>query len=273
MDFQSLQGEACDCHMHLFDRSYPVIPNASLNPPPASLADYRRVQKALGCRRFVIVQPSVYGLDNSLLLTALRDVGAHRARGVAVVTDGVSDAGLSDLYSAGVRGVRFNQVQNGVTRLDMLEQLDGRLNERGMHVQFHAQPRLLIDSEQLLSSLRSPVVIDHIGRFASMPEQRSRAETTLMRLLDSGRVWLKLSGPYLASIAGEPYDDIAPFLAELMTSFPQRLLWGTDWPHATEEGKQNDVAIAAFFQKLMPSSEIEKRVFICNPEELYGFSK
>lgn len=227
MAFQMLPPNACDCHMHLFDSSYPTIPNASLSPPPASLSEYEEVQRCLGLNRFVIVQPSIYGLDNSLLLKTLREVGTERARGVAVVNSEVTDHAISDLYLSGVRGVRFNQVQQGVTSMAMLSRLDGRLNERKMHIQFHAPPRLLIDSEGLLTSLKSPVVIDHIGRLASVRELGRQLEVVLFRLLESGKVWLKLSGPYLASGVGAPYGDIESFVYGLMRRFGDRLIWGS----------------------------------------------
>lgn len=273
MIFQPLREDACDCHVHFFDSDYPVIPGASLNPPPASVSDYEVAQESLGCKRLVIVQPSIYGLDNSLLLKTLRAIGTHRALGVAVVNAEIADAELSDLYLSGVRGVRFNQVQNGVTTMDMLVQLDGRLNERNMHIQFHAPPKLLIESESLLTSLRAPVVIDHIGRMASAPELTPQVEKILFRLMNTGRVWLKLSGPYLASRTGAPYADISPFISKLMEHFPERLVWGSDWPHATEDKKQDDRAMAEFFRQLMPSPEVEYRVFTRNAELLYGFLK
>lgn len=269
----SLPVNACDCHMHLFDPAYPAISNASLNPPAASLADYGQVQQQLGVSRFVIVQPSIYGLDNALLMKTLRESSAGQVRGVAVVDDKVSDELLADLYLSGVRGVRFNQVQHGVTTMDMLEALDGRLSERAMHIQLHARPDLLIASERRLLSLTSTVVIDHLGRLASMPQHRRDLEVVLYQLLDSGKVWLKLSGPYLASASGAPYEDIADFIRGLIVHFPERLVWGSDWPHATEKEPPDNVAMLGGFHALMPEALTEQRIFTDNPAALYGFTR
>lgn len=273
MTSQILPAGACDCHMHVFDAEYPPIPNASLSPSDASLIDYARIQGDLGNRRFVIVQPSIYGLDNSLLLATLRDAGPDRALGVAVVNHTVTDDVLGVLYASGVRGVRFNQVQNGVTSLDMLQALDSRLNDKKLHVQLHARPDQLIEAQPLLRSLQSPLVIDHVARLASMNETRSELETMLYRWLDSGKVWLKLSGPYLASEFGAPYKDIADFISRITRRFPQRLVWGSDWPHATETTPQNDVEMLAYFKNLMPNSSVEYAIFVDNPTTLYGFQK
>ncbi|WP_313370306.1 amidohydrolase family protein [Achromobacter animicus] len=257
--------------MHIFDASYPSIPNASLRPSDASLDDYALIQRQLGSTRFVAVQPSIYGLDNSLLLATLRHSGLERARGVAVVDETVTDAALTELRANGVRGVRFNQVQNGVTTLEMLESLDPRLNERNLHVQVHARPDQLIDALPLLQSLRSELVIDHIGRLASMTDLQSKVEDALYRLLDTGRAWLKLSAPYLASGADDPYDDIAECIGTIARRYPQRIVWGTDWPHATERGPQNEQRMLAFFRSLMPSAAVDRAVFVDNPAALYGF--
>ncbi|WP_082814537.1 amidohydrolase family protein [Collimonas fungivorans] len=273
MNYQVLPEDACDCHMHLFDSSYSVIPNASLRPPPASLVDYQQIQNAIGSRRFVIVQPSIYGLDNSLLLQSLREVGTHRARGVAVVNGNITESVLSGLYLNGVRGVRFNQVQNGVTSMDMLEKLDKRMHERGMHIQFHARPDLFIEAESRLLSLRSNVVIDHIGRLASQPDVREKTEATIYRLLDSEKVWMKLSAPYLASAQDAPYSDISEFVGGLIRHFSHRLVWGTDWPHVTEAAKQDDQEMLRFFTDLMPSDDVAQKIFVGNSEELYGFPR
>jgi D-galactarolactone isomerase len=267
-----LPPKACDCHMHVFDSIYPSIPNASLRPKDALLDDYRTVQRSLGCERFVIVQPSIYGTDNSLLLKTLQNAGEQTARGVAIVDDTASDALLAELYSVGVRGARFNQVQNGATTVGMLTSLDERLHTHGFHVQFYAEPATLLESEQTLLNLKSTVVIDHIARLATCSELRSRTEAAIRRLLSSGKVWLKLSAPYLAAGDSTNFDMIDEYVHELLCTFPKRLIWGTDWPHATESREIDNRAMLQFFLDLMPSAGVAQRVFVENPERLYGFS-
>lgn len=267
----AMPANACDCHMHLFDDAFPLVANAVLKPLPASIADYRKLQRRLGLTRQVIVQPSPYGLDNRLLLRELQAIGPT-ARGVAVVDDTVQRDALDELHRAGVRGTRFNLVQAGATHADMLEEVARRIAPLGWHLQLHMKPADFIASIDRIAALPVPVVFDHMARFATEPALQPQVQDGLRRLLAHGRTWLKLSGAYLASGRGEPYDDIAPFVEELARDFPERLVWGSDWPHVTEAPSYpDDATLADLLLRWMPDAALREQVLVANPARLYGF--
>ncbi|WNW14028.1 amidohydrolase family protein [Pseudomonas sp. DTU_2021_1001937_2_SI_NGA_ILE_001] len=260
-----------DCHMHLYDDRYPAAPDAKLLPPNASLADYRQVQERLHLRRMVIVTPSTYGTDNRLLLDGLRQAKGE-ARGVAVVDGSITDAQLNELHEAGVRGIRFNLSYGGAS-LDDLERLAARVNERGWNVQVVAPGNQLLELETRLANLPARLVIDHMGHVPQPEGVTSPAFATLTRLLDNQRTWVKLSGPYLRSKQGAPgYQDVGAVARELVRINPQRLVWGSDWPHPTvNQNKPDDAAILDLLAEWAPSSQDRTRILRDNPVSLYDF--
>ena len=199
---------ACDCHMHIYDSRFPVAPNAKLRPADATTDDYRLFQKRIGTTRNVVVTPSTYGTDNSCTLDAMAKLGAS-ARGVAVVDAGVSDAELKRLNEAGIRGIRFNLVQSGATTIDMLEPLSKRVNELGWHVQIHMLGDRIVEVEDLLRRLPSPIVLDHLARIPEPAGVDHPAFAFVLKLIDNGRTWVKLSGAYQDTKTGPPaYGDV-----------------------------------------------------------------
>ncbi|WP_345817483.1 amidohydrolase family protein (plasmid) [Paraburkholderia sp. PREW-6R] len=266
-----LPDQTCDCHMHVFDDQCPPVAGAVLTPPTATIDDYRKLQERLGTTRHVLVQPSTYGTDNSLMASVLCENRAT-TRGIAVVNDRVSDRELHALNDDGVVGIRFNQVQAGATSLTMLRSLAHRIAHFDWHVQLHLTPQQLIDHSDVLSSLSVPVVLDHYARLHHVPRIASAATDCLAKLMDSGRVWLKLSAPYLSSQAEHPpYSDLARSLAFLTQRFPERLVWGSDWPHATEKEKPDDAAMLDWLVEQLPTSRLRQSVFVSNATSLYRF--
>jgi D-galactarolactone isomerase len=261
---------ACDCHMHVFDDAFPPAPSAVLTHAAAGLASYRRLQKRLGLHRHVIVQPSVYGLDNRLLLQTLEAAGSS-ARGVAVVDDSVTNAQLQDLSAKRVVGARFNLVQRGVTHIGMLCEVASRIRSFGWHVQLHIRPDELLAHETLIAALSVPVVLDHWGRVASEPSKQAAVAACIQRLLEGGNAWVKLSGAYLASHDRPAFVDLGVHAKAWAAARPDRLVWGTDWPHATESEKPNDAALMDLLAQWLPDAAIRHRVLVTNPERLYGF--
>jgi predicted TIM-barrel fold metal-dependent hydrolase len=261
-----------DCHMHLYDDRYPTAPGATLQPPNASFEDYRAMQQRLHLRRMVIVTPSTYGTDNRSMLDGLRAAGGD-ARGVAVVDGSISDSELEKLHAAGVRGIRFNLSYGGAS-LDDLEPLAARVNALGWNVQVVAPGTQLIDLEDRLVKLPSRLVIDHMGHIPQPEGVKSAAFATLTRLLDKQRTWVKLSGPYIRSKEGAPsYTDVGIVAAELVRINPERMLWGSDWPHPTVTAeKPNDAGILDLLAQWAPSEQDRARILRDNPVSLYGFS-
>jgi predicted TIM-barrel fold metal-dependent hydrolase len=265
-----LPEEACDCHMHVFDDRWPNAATASLLSPTASLADYAAsVQDPIGCRRHVVVQPSQYGTDNRLLLSVIRDT--RRVRGVAVVDANVDERTLDELRHAGIAGVRFNQVQKGATSTDMIERLAPRLALRGLHLQLHARTAELIELAPRLRRLPVDLVIDHYGRVGESPERSATAEHTLLSLLDGGKAWLKLSAPYLACSEQRPPDWLAQFVERMLRQARERLVWGSDWPHATETSRPSDPQLLQWLLERIPGASDRQQIFVENAAALYRF--
>ncbi|HKW53962.1 MAG TPA: amidohydrolase family protein, partial [Stellaceae bacterium] len=266
---------AADCHIHVYDSRFPTAPNAMLLPPDAHLDDYRAVQRRLGTARTVLVQPSTYGTDNRCMLHALASLGAD-ARGVAVVDTGVTDAELQRLAAAGVRGIRFNFVQTGAaTTVDMLEPLSRRVGDLGWHVQLNIKGDQIVQLEPLLARLTSPIVFDHLARIPPEAGVEHPAFAIVHRLLQRDRGWVKLSGAYLESKVGPPsYADVGVIARAFIKAAPQRLVWGSDWPHPSVHAAWPDEAV--LFDALCawaPDDELRRQILVANPETLYGFPK
>ncbi len=265
---------ACDCHMHIYDSRFPFVPNAALTPPDAHPQDYRQVQKRLGLTRNIVVQPSSYGTDNRCTLDALEQIGAT-ARAVAVVDMSVTDAELKRLATAGVRGIRFNLVQAGATTIDMLEPLAKRVNDLGWHVQVHMLADQIVQNKELLQRMAAPVVFDHMGRIPASASISHPAFGVISKMLEKGNTWVKLSGAYHDSKVGAPsYADVMGLAQAYVKAAPERMVWGTDWPHPTVKGtKPDDAILLDLLSDWAPDERTRRRILVDNPEKLYGFAK
>jgi D-galactarolactone isomerase len=267
-------ADACDCHMHIYDSRYPVAANATLRPPDAHVEDYRLLQERLGTSRVVVVQPSTYGTDNRCTLDAMAPFGRN-ARGVAVVDTSVADTELRRMADLGVRGIRFNLVQAGATTVDMIEPLSRRVADLGWHVQIHMKGEQIAGIEDLLLRLPSSIVFDHMGRIAQPDATRQPGYQTIRKLLDQGRTWVKLSGAYMETKVGPPsYADTTALAQELAKAAPERMIWGSDWPHPTmQQEKPDDAVLFDLLAEWVPEEATRTRVLVENPETLYGFTK
>jgi D-galactarolactone isomerase len=267
-------ANACDCHMHFYNSRYPVAPTATLRPPDAGVRDYRLLQKRIGTTRNVIVQPSTYGTDNSCTLDTMAQIGPT-ARAVTVVDTTVSDEELKRLDALGVRGIRFNLVQAGATSIEMVEPLSKRVNNLGWHVQIHMLASQIVQIEDLLRRLPSPIVFDHLGRITQPAGTIHPGFRVIRKLLDKGNTWVKLSGAYHDSKVGSPtYSDVSEIAQAYVQAAPERMLWGTDWPHPTQKtAKPDDAALLDLLLDWAPDESTRHRILVENPEVLYGFSK
>jgi D-galactarolactone isomerase len=264
---------ACDCHMHIYDSRFPVAPNAKLRPPDATVDAYRLFQKRIGTARNVVVTPSTYGTDNSCTLDAMARLGST-ARGVAVVDTSVADAELKRLNALGVRGIRFNLVQSGATTVAMLEPLSKRVNDLGWHVQIHMLGDQIVEIADLLQRLPSPIVFDHMARIPEPAGVDHPAFALVLKLLDKGRTWVKLSGAYQDTRTGPPaYADVSKVARAYVKASPERMVWGSDWPHPTEkaDAKPDDAVLFDLLADWAPDAATRKRILVDNPAALYGF--
>jgi predicted TIM-barrel fold metal-dependent hydrolase len=261
---------ACDCHIHVFGpfARYPLDAARKYTPPEALLEDYMGVAGALGTGRVVLVQPSVYGVDNSCHRDALAVLG-ERARGVAVIDDSVSDAQLHALDRAGFRGARLNFMRAGA--LESLERIATRVKDLGWHVQLHLPGAMIPEIAERLLKLPAEFVIDHFGRVDASMGVAQPAFQALLRLVDSGRCWVKLSGAYYLDRDGPPFTRAAPFARELLRRDPERLVWATNWPHPeVSPVPDNESLLAAMFD-WVPDEATRHRILVDNPGKLYRF--
>lgn len=269
-------AQACDCHMHIYDTRFPYSPSAQLRPPPATVGDYRELQRRLGTSRVVVVQPSTYGVDNRCTLEATRELGDN-ARAVVVIDQQTADGALREMDSQGACGIRVNMLRGSSSdHLSSLEALADRIAPLGWHLQLHTSGAMLADIAPRLMRLPVSLVLDHMGRVPQPEGVDSTAFSAVRKLLDGGRTWVKLSGPYLESKSqGAGYADVAPIARALVQAAPERMLWGSDWPHpsasAGERPKPDDSELLDLLQDWAPSDAVRHRILVENPATVYRF--
>ena len=265
-------ANAADCHIHIYDNRFPTVANVTAPPPEARVDAYRALQKRLGLTRTVVVTPSAYGTDNSCTLDAVEQLGPA-ARAVAVVDTGVTAVELKQLDRLGVRAIRFNLVHGAATRIDMVEPLSKLVADLGWHVQVHMTADQIAQSADLFSRLASPVLFDHRGHIPPEAGVSHPAFSVIRKLLDAGRTWVKLSSAYQDSKVGPPtYADIAPVAKAFVQAAPERMVWGSDWPHPTEkaDAKPDDAILVDLVDEWAPGPARD-RIFVDNPAALFGF--
>jgi predicted TIM-barrel fold metal-dependent hydrolase len=264
---------SCDCHFHIFGPfdDYKLSPGRTYTPDEALVPDYLAMAARVGLQRCVVVQASVYGTDNAVTLDAVQQFGRDRARAVAVIDDGFDVVTLRRMRDAGVRGVRFNLVSGNGTPIEQLENLARRIAPLDWHLQLYAGGEALEALAPKLPTLPVPVVIDHIGGVKAALGTGHTQFQALLRLLESGRAWVKLCG-YRASSKGAPWDDVADNVRALAQAAPERCVWGTDWPHSHMEGPRPDAAMLLDqFMEWVPDAAAQRRILVENPARLYGF--
>ena len=263
---------AVDTHIHFYDKKYPLAPTAIAPAPEGSVDVYRALQRRLGLSRCVVVQPSAYGTDNRCTLEGIEKFGRKNARGVAVVDTSVADAILREMTEAGIRGARFHMLPGGAIGWDILDRVAARVQSVGWHVQLQLDGRLLPEREAQIISWPGHVVIDHVGKFLDPVPVDHAAFKCLLRLVESGRVWVKLSAPYEVSKVGTPlYDDVGRLAKALVKAAPERMLWASNWPHPSVKDKPDDAMLLDLLLDWSPNPATQKRILVDNPVELYGF--
>ncbi|MEJ7686028.1 MAG: amidohydrolase family protein [Variovorax sp.] len=265
---------ACDTHMHVYEERFGLRPGATFVPPHAPAADYAAMQRALGLSRVVVVQANGYGDDNRGMREALHAFG-DAARGVAIVRPDIDDGELQALHAAGVRGVRFHMLPGGVLQWPELDPVVERVAPLGWHVQLQMNGNELPRHEARLRALPLDLVIDHVGKFLDPqpPRPQDEAFRSLLRLMDGGRCWVKLSAPYESSKSGPPgYADVAALARELSLRHPGRCLWGSNWPHPTHDPRPSDASMLDLLLDWVDDPAVRTRILVDNPAALYGFA-
>lgn len=264
---------AVDCHAHVVlpESEHPFHHDRSYTPPPALAKDYARLHEVLGFEYGVIVQPSFYGADNTVTRDAM--VASNgRWRGVAVVSPEISLDELRALDRDGFRGVRLNLVFKGGLAMEAAEMLAPKMAEFGWHLQFLVDVSALGDLSWM-GRLACPVVIDHMGHFDAAKGVEEPGFQSLLKLLETGRGWVKLSGAYrLTGLQHPPYTDVVPIARALVAARPDRLVYGTDWPHpAVRIPMPNDGPLLDELAVWAPDPAQRKAILVDNPRRLYGF--
>jgi predicted TIM-barrel fold metal-dependent hydrolase len=264
-------ANATDCHHHLYDSNFPMLPTATLRPADAWVCDYRKLQQRIGTTRNVVIQPSTYGVDNRLLVKSIAEFGLKNCRGVCMIDADVSDAELKRLHEAGVRGFRFNMFPAGSTTLEMLPLLAKRVAPMGWHLQVNAEAKDLITAKSTWSNLAVPVVFDHLGRLP-VPNGMSHPTFAMVcELLQQGKAYVKLSAFY--NYSKPPYSDNVQVASVYAKEFPARCVWGSDWPHPTEgyDNKPDDALLLDLLAVAVPDTAARNRILVDNPTRLYQF--
>lgn len=263
---------ACDTHIHVYDPKYKLAPTAKLAAPHAPVAAYAKMMQRLGLDRVVIVQPTAYGTDNRCTLDGMAYLGKDKARGVATIDENTSDAEMAKLTDAGIRGARLHMLPGGAIGWHQVDAVAGRARAAGWHVQFQMDGRLFPDREKQILTWTDTIVIDHIGKFLEPVPPEHKAFKSLLRLVDSGRVWVKLSAAYEVSKTGAPhYEDVGKLAKILVQRAPERMLWASNWPHPSVSDKPDDAKLLDLLADYVPDAATRKRVLVDNPAKLYGF--
>ncbi len=267
---------SCDSHIHIYDSLFPYVGEFI---DGATVNEYRAFQKRIGTTRAVVVNPRICGTDNRVTLDAIERLGVANTRGIAVITPNISEAELSKLNDGGIRGVRFTLFSgvNAPTSFDMVEPVAQKVKEFGWHLQLHWTADQIVEHEQLIKRLMVPLVFDHIARIPVSAGVNHPALIIVSNLLQEERAWLKLSGAYLDSKVGQTqnYSDLNDVAKAFVKAAPDRLVWGSDWPHPTEKlskEKPNDAQLMDLLISWVGDQNIIERILVTNPKKLYQFS-
>lgn len=266
---------AVDAHCHVFGPAdqFPFAPERKYTPCDASKDQLWALRDHLGFSRNVIVQATCHGSDNRALVDALEHSGGL-ARGVATVKPDITDEELQALHAAGVRGVRFNFVKRLVDALpfDSLHTVAERIKPLGWHIVIYFEAQELPELYDFFTSLPTTVVVDHMGRpDVSKPVEGEEFQLFIRLLRENSNFWSKVSCPERLSLTGpDSYDDVVPFARQVVESFPERVLWGTDWPHPNMKSHMpDDGALVDMIPRIAPTAELQQKLLVENPMRLY----
>ena len=265
---------ACDSHIHIYDARFAPAPGKQVLPS-TTVSEYRaQVLQPLSLQRAVIVTPTIYITDNAVTVDAIAQLGMANARGIGVLHPDVTDEEIRGLHAGGIRGIRFTLFDpaSAVTSFDMIEPLAKRIHALGWHVQLHLRADQIVEHAAMIGALPCTVVFDHMARLARPDGYVKEAFDVVAALLERGNTWVKLSGPYLDA-TGPAYEGSFACAQALVKVAPERMVWGSDWPHPTEKTvRPDDHNLFALLERWVPEPAIRRRILVDNPQALYGFS-
>ena len=271
-----LPPKSCDTHTHIFGPSsrYPFAVNRPYNPPEAPLEAFRAVHEKIGVERCVIVNATVHGTDNSVVTDAIAQSGGAY-KGIANVNDEMSDKELEGLDKGGIRGCRFAFLKRlgGVGDMGKFNRIVHRVAELDWHVDVYFEPGTIGEFASILKALPTSYVIDHMGTTLAAKGVEDAAFKALLDLQASDeKCWVKITGLERTSASGKPFHDAVPFAQRLIDNAPDRVLWGTDWPHPNVKFMPNDGEIVDLIPLYGPDPAVQKKLLVENPAKLFKFS-
>ncbi|UWU73712.1 amidohydrolase family protein [Bradyrhizobium huanghuaihaiense] len=268
---------SCDAHCHIFGpgSKYPYAPDRSYTPPDAPLEDFRIVHAKLGVERAVIVNASVHGTDNTVALDAIAESnGAYRA--VANIDHTITERGLRVLHEGGFRGCRFNFVRHlgGVPDKRVFDRIVAMVTPLGWHIDLHFDAIDLPEYADMLTRLPLSYTIDHMGRVKASEGLDQLPFKILIELMQRDeKCWVKICGSERVSSAGPPFTDAVPFARKIVETAPDRVIWGTDWPHPNVKVMPNDGDLVDLIPLFAPEPEFQQKILVDNPARLFEFDR
>lgn len=268
-----LPAGAVDAHCHIFgpDAVFPYAPDRAYTPPDAPYEALVNLHRILGVSRAVIVHASCHGSDMRVTLDGIARSGGAM-RGVCVVDPGVTDAHLAKLHQGGIRGVRFNFVRHlgGMPDMGFFQRVLAQVEPLGWHVVLHLDAQDIVPLAPVISAIRIPFVIDHMARVKAKAGVEQPAFAQLLELMRNPLAWVKICGAERISSTGAPFRDAVPFAQALLALAPERILWGTDWPHPNIAGDMpNDGDLVDLLGEMTTDAALIRQVTVTNPERLY----
>ncbi len=274
---------SCDAHFHIFGppEVFPFVSTHEYTPPAAPLEHYLKMLGVIGIERAVVVQPSVHGLDNTATLDAIKQSGG-RIRGVGRIDDKTSKSELQNLHEGGIRGVRFNLLDRprGNVKLDVLDRCVEHVVDSRWSVDLHIDMKNLLAQEERIRAMPVPVVIDHIARVKPAEGLTQPGFQLLLDLMRLNHVWVKVSAPdkicetTVHNYFGLPFIEVIPYAQAVIAAAPDRVIWGTDWPHSNNFAPghtPNDGDLVDLLAAFAPDERTRSKILVDNPAKLYGF--
>jgi 2-pyrone-4,6-dicarboxylate lactonase len=274
----ALPKGSIDTHVHVFEPGYALSPDRGYNPPDSTLADLRHLHAALGIDRVVFTQPSIYGTDNVAILNAMASLNRetpNRARSVVAITMDVTDKELAALDAAGARGVRLNTDNKGGMPIafDQIGELEARIRPFGWHIEWLFPGKDIVALMPVFAALKVPMSIGHFAYQAAAAGTRAPGFQALLELMRRGNTWMKISGANRVSATDlPPYDDVKPLAHALIEAAPDRIMWGTDWPHPNKYVvNPNDGDLVDAFGDWVSDERMRRKIMVDTPAAFYRF--
>jgi D-galactarolactone isomerase len=265
---------SCDCHQHIYDPArFPGAANGMA--PDARVAEYRMLQRRLGIQRNIVCTPGPYAVDNSVTLDAIAQFGPN-ARGVAVINTAITDAELETLNKGGVRGIRFtNPGPKAVTTVEMIEPLSNRVHALGWHVDISMSAEEIVARQDLFARMPTPIIFDHFAHVPQPAGPNDPSFDVIRKMLDKGRTYIKLSvtSDTSGKDAIKSLDELTPLAQAYLKAAPERMVWGSNWPHPGVKEKPDDAELFDLVAKWAPDPKVRHRLLVDNAAVLYGFPK